>query len=78
MRIILIFLDLGLLGWIIYALIDEFNLIGLLVAILIALNIIYILRRKHPSGKYPSNWLSLYFKRKALEEKKKIEELSPE
>ena len=77
MKIFVALVDFVLLVWVIYLAITEFDpedlaysIPPILLAILIVLNIILII---HKSDK---SWLDLYFKRKALEEKKKIDELS--
>ena len=81
MKTVVIILDLILCFVLVYGTIVEFDteyLVGpivfILVIILLVLNIILIKSKSKP--KPNKCWFRLYLKRKALEEKKKIEELS--
>ena len=79
-RLFLLFVDLAFLGFIIFLTIKErpssSNDIATItvICVLLLLNITYIFFSK--TGK--ELWLTLYFKRKALEEKKKIQDLQNE
>jgi len=77
MKILVLIIDLGLLIMFIYnAFFKSYafyrvpSIVHFPIIILFILNIICI------KFDFKNNWLSLYFKRKALEEKKKIDELS--
>ena len=74
-RLFLLLVDLAVLGFIIIMTIKDIPnsgteiVGGSLIYVLVILNITYIIFSK--TGK--ETWLTLYFKRKALEEKKKIQ-----
>ena len=81
MKTVVIIFDLILLALASYLVITEFNdmeLLGVFVIfsimIILILNI-YLLIKSKPN-KHVTGWIRLYIKRKALEEKKKIDELS--
>jgi len=79
-RLFLLFVDLAVLGFIIFMTIKETPNRGEEIAavsalyVLVILNITYIFFSKTDK----ESWLTLYFKRKALEEKKKIQALQNE
>jgi len=79
-RLLLLFVDLAVLGFLIFMTIKETPSRGEDIAIvssiyvLLFLNITYIFFSKTNK----ESWLTLYFKRKALEEKKKIQALQDE
>jgi len=74
MRIVVTTLDIILIGLLIYGIaIGDYDslLLMILLILFIATNIYFI--NKHSQSK---SWLNFYFKRKILEEKKKIDNLS--
>ena len=78
MRKIVVLIDIIVFIFVVYIAISEFDaeyqedsISFIIILILLAINIFYVLKPNKSEG----NWLFLYFKRKALEEKKKINDL---
>ena len=76
-RLIILFIDLAVLGFIIFMTIKETPNSGEEIALVTSIYVFLVLNLTYIffSRTDKESWLTLYFKRKALEEKKKIQAL---